>query len=236
MARLPRLALPGHPHHLMLRGNGGQAVVRDGQDGESLLALLGEYAQSHRVLLHAYLFLPDQVHLLATPQAQDSLPLWVQGMSRRYVRGFNDRHGRRGTLWEGRYRSQVLEAGRWLLPSMVALDLLPVRTGLAPQPQDHAWGSHRHYVGLQPGRFLTPPAVYWELGNTPFAREAAYAELVRAGLDAATQLQLEESWRGEWALGSEAFVASAQKLTPRRLRKTRAGRPAAPRENPIKTG
>jgi len=226
MARLSRLAVPGHPHHLMLRGNGGQAVVRDDEDCESLLALLGAYAQSHGVLLHAYLLLPDRVHLLATPQEEGSFPLWMQGVGRRYVRSFNDRHGRRGTLWEGRYRSHLLEAGRWLLPSMVALDLLPVRAGLVQQPQDYAWGSHRHYIGQQPDRLLAPPAVYWELGNTPFAREAAYAELVHAGLDAATQRQMEEAWRGEWALGSDAFVASTQKLTPRRLHKARAGRPA----------
>jgi putative transposase len=226
MARLPRLALPGHPHQLMLRGNGGQAIVRDDEDAEELLALLGEHAAANGVLLHAYLLLPDQLRLLATPQ-EGGFPLWMQGVGRRYVRGFNDRHGRRGTLWEGRYRSHLLEAGRWLLPAMVALDNLPVQLGLAQQPQDYAWSSHRHYTGQQHDRLLAPPAAYWALGNTPFAREAAYAELVRAGLDAATQRQLEEASHGEWALGSAEFVASLQKLTPRRLHKARPGRPAA---------
>ncbi|XAH22629.1 transposase [Xylophilus sp. GW821-FHT01B05] len=227
MARLPRLALPGHPHHLMLRGNGGQAIVRDDEDAEELLALLGEHAAAQGVLLHAYLLLPDQLRLLATPQEEGGFPLWMQGVGRRYVRAFNDRHGRRGTLWEGRYRSHLLEAGRWLLPAMVALDNLPVQRGLAPQPQDYAWSSHRHYAGQRPDRLLAPPAAYWELGNTPFAREAAYAELVRTGLDAASQRQLEEASHGEWALGSAEFVASLQKLTPRRLHKARPGRPAA---------
>ncbi len=224
MARLPRLTLPGLPHHILLRGNDRQPIVRTDEDRQQLLDLLASHAADHRVALHAYVLMDNHLHLLATPE-DERLPLWMQAVGRRYVRFFNDRHGRSGTLWEGRYRSTVLQPERYLLACMAWMDLNPVRAGLVARPADHAWSSHRHYVGLRHDRVVAPHALYWALGNTPFAREAAYAELVREGPPAGIQQQLLAAVRGGWALGDEAFVAGLQKLTPRRVTMRPAGRP-----------
>ncbi|WP_295536328.1 transposase [uncultured Pseudacidovorax sp.] len=224
MARLPRLALAGHPHHLIQRGNNDQAVVVDTADRQMLLDTLGEQAQRAGVALHAYVILEDHFHVLATPPTAEALSLWMQAVGRRYVRHFNDRHGRRGTLWEGRYRGTVLQAERYFLPCMAYIDQHPVRAGLVEQARGYAWSSHGHYVGLRTDRFLTPHALYWALGNTPFAREAAYAEMVHAGPSRAEQLMLTEATRKGWAAGDAAFVERLQADTPRRLALTRAGR------------
>lgn len=227
MARLPRLTLPGYAHHVIQRGNNRQPIFATPADREVLLALLAEYAVKFRVALHAYVLMDNHFHLLATPETADGLPQMMQAVGRRYVRYFNDRQGRSGTLWEGRYRSTLIQAERHLLACMVYIDLNPVRAGLVAEPRDYPWSSHGHYVGLRRDRLITPHALYWQLGNTPFAREAAYAELVRAGLSGPQQAALTQSALSGWALGDAAFVGALQKRTQRRVSKAQAGRPAA---------
>ena len=177
--------------------------------------------------IHAYVLMPNHFHLLATPQAADGLPQLMQAVGRRYVQYFNRRHLRSGTLWEGRYRSTVLEAAQYLLPCMVYLDLNPVRVGLVAAPADYAWSSHAHATGVRADRVLRPHALYWALGNTPFAREAAYAALVQAGVEARDQRALTASTLSGWALGSEDFVKNLQGRTPRRITPGQVGRPKA---------
>lgn len=225
MARLPRLALAGHVHHIIQRGIDGQAIARDDDDRERWLALLGDCARTQDVAVHAYVLMPDHFHLLVTPVDASGVPTLMQGLGRRYVRYFNDRHQRSGTLWEGRYRATVLEPQRYLLPVMVHIDLNPVHAGLAARADLYAWSSHRHYAGLQPSKLVKPHPQVWELGNTPFAREAAYAERVREGLDEVEREAIVAATRQGWALGAPAFVASLQKETGRRVVKNRAGRP-----------
>ena len=227
MARLPRLTIPGLPHYVVQRGNNGQAIVASRADHEMLLALLDEAARKHQVAVHAYAVLDNQFELLLTPQSADALPTMMQAVGRRYVRYLNDSQGRRGTLWEGRYRSTVLQAERHLLPCMALIDTSAVRAGLAAEPRDYPWSSHGHYIGLRNDRLVAPHPLVWALGNTPFAREAAYADLVRAGFGAAELASLGESVLRGWALGDAAFVVDLQKKTERRVSKSAAGRPAS---------
>jgi len=231
MARLPRLTVAGHLHQLLLRGNNGQPIVHDDEDRQRLLQLLQEHAAESAVAVHAYALMDDHLQLLATP-ADDRLPAWMQAVGRRYVRYFNDRHGRSGTLWEGRYRSTVLEPDAYLLHAMAALDLQAVASGLVTRPEDYRWSSHARYIGRTADRLVTPHALYWELGNTPFARELAYAELVHAGVPAEIQARLTSATLGGWALGSAGFLSRLSKKTDRRLSPGSAGRPAAARKLP----
>ena len=230
MARLPRLTLPGYPHHIIQRGNNSQPIFATAADYQALLDALHENAQKFKVAIHAYVLMPNHFHLLATPESADGLPQLMQAVGRRYVRWFNTAQGRTGTLWEGRYKSTVLDAQHYLLPCMAYLDLNPVRGGLAGQAADYAWSSHGHYIGLRVGggvdKLITPHPQYWALGNTPFAREAAYAKLVQSGVSAVQQAALTDSALRGWALGSPAFVAELQNLTERRLTKAVAGRPS----------
>ncbi|EGI77410.1 REP-associated tyrosine transposase [Hylemonella gracilis] len=226
MARLPRLSVAGHAHHVVQRGNDGQAIFRDEVDRRQMLQLLETQAREHRVALHAYVLMDNHVHLLLTPATAEGLPKMMQAVGRRYVRWFNDRHGRSGTLWEGRYRATVIEAERHLLPCMAYIDLNPVRAGLVAQAADYPWSSHTHYIGQRADRLVTPHALYWALGNTPFAREAAYTRLVAEGLTQQQQEALTDSAFKGWALGGPEFMAALQKQTARRLSKGKAGRPA----------
>jgi len=225
MARLPRLTVPGYPHHIIQRGNNRQAIFAGSADYEVLLSMLEEHAAKSEVAIHAYVLMSNHFHLLATPETAEGIPAMMQSVGRRYVRYFNQQQGRTGTLWEGRYKSTLIQAERYLLACMVYIDLNPVRAGLVRDPADYPWSSHGHYVGRRSDRLVTPHPLYWELGNTPFARDAAYAELVRAGISAQQQSALTDSALRGWALGEADYVADLQRRTARRVSKTRVGRP-----------
>jgi putative transposase len=225
MARLPRLTVPDYPHHIIQRGNNRQAIVASNADYEALLSLIGEHARKEGVAIHGYVLMSNHFHLLATPEAAESIPHMMQAVGRRYVRYFNDRQARSGTLWEGRYKSTLIQAERYLLACMVYMDLNPVRAGMVLDPADYPWSSHRHFIGRQHDKLVTPHPLYWELGNTPFARDAAYAALVQAGISAQQQSALTESALRGWALGESDYVADLQRRTERRVSKGSVGRP-----------
>lgn len=229
MARLSRLAIAGLPHHVLQRGNNRQPIVIDDDDRARFLDILAAEAARQGCALHAYLLLDDHFHLLVTPPSPEALSAFMQGLGRAYVRHFNRRHGRSGTLWEGRYRATVVQPDRWMLPTMVFLDLHPVRAGLCPVAADHAWSSHAHYAGYRSEPMLSMPAVVWQLANTPFAREAAYRARVEAGLDPQAAQRIARSVNQAWVLGDTEFVAQLQREHSRRLSPGPRGRPPRPR-------
>ena len=225
MARLPRLTLTGYPHHVILRGNNRQSIFKDNSDRQILLELLVGFCQKHWVDLHAFVLMDNHLHLLLTPQADKALSKMMQDLGRDYVRYFNQRHTRTGTLWEGRFRSSLIQTDRYFLACMAYIDLNPVHAGMVAQPLDHPWSSHAHYVGTRLDNWLVAHDVYWALGNTPFAREKSYAELVQAGIEESKKHALTSSVLGGWALGEDDFMQNLQPLSKRRVSKSRAGRP-----------
>jgi putative transposase len=188
---------------------------------------MDENAKKFDVAVHAYVLMSNHFHLLLTPETQDGLPQMMQAVGRRYVRYFNTAQGRTGTLWEGRYKSTLIQTDRYLMACMAYIDLNPVRAGLVAQARDYPWSSHAHYIGQKTDRLITPHALYWGLGNTPFSREAAYAELVNAGLSMDQQQMLTKATLSGWALGEPDFVNDLQKKTERRVSKVGAGRPVS---------
>lgn len=224
MARLPRLTLPGYPHHIIQRGNNRQPIFVADSDYQFFLDLLNEHARQFKVALHAYVLMGNHFHLLVTPDTAEGLPQMMQAVGRKYVRYFNDTYHRSGTLWEGRYKSALIETDRYLLACMVYCDLNPVRAGMVANPADYPWSSHLHYCGARVDHLITPHALFWALGNTPFSREAAYIDLVQAGISPRQCAELTDSTLHGWALGSSTFLDVLQSQTQRRVLKTTPGR------------
>lgn len=224
MARLPRLVVPGELHLVMWKAHRHSRVFDDDADRRQFLSLVWALAPQHGVQLHAYALLEGAILLLLTPEREAALSTFMQALGRSYGRYHNQRHGGAGTLWEGRYRSTVLEADRlWL--ALLTLDLAPVRAGLVHAPEEYAWSSHAHYRGWRVDAGLTPHALWWSLGNTPFAREAAYAQLAQQGVSEREVHQLLRAVQGGWPVGAPGFLASLEDLSGRRVAKARAGRP-----------
>ncbi len=225
MARLQRLLIAGHPHLLMQRARPDAVVYRDEEDVEELKQVLHDTAKQTALDLHAYVLLPDRWMLLVTPANAQAASKLMQGVGRRYVRHVNRRHGLCGSLWASRFSSTVIEGAEWTLPCMTYLDTAPIRAGLVQLPHEHVHGSHCHYIGLHHDRSLMAPAAVWGMGNTPFAREAAYAEMVHRGLEDGQLKVVEHAVHHGWALGSAAFIHQLQSLTERRLSPRPRGRP-----------
>jgi len=225
MARQPRLILPNQPHHLIQRGNDNITIFRDDEDYRHFLAWLKESAKFYHVAIHAYVLMPDQLQLLATPSDEDGLALMMQKVGRLYVPWFNAKHGRSGTLFGGRFRTAVIDPNAYFLSCMRYIELHPVRIQLAYAPQDYPWSSYAHHTGAHADALITDHIKYWELGNTPFQREAAYIELAQQGL-APDELQaIDQVVQKGGALGSHAFKLELEKKTRRQILPAKRGRP-----------
>jgi putative transposase len=225
MARLPRLALAGELHQVALRGHNGGAAFLDDADRAAFLGMLRQVAQEQGVAVHAYVLLDTEVWLLATPARDEALGRLMQSLGRRYVLAFNRRHGRRGTLWEGRFRSSVVDAGEWLLDATVLVEDLPVQRGLAHTAADWPWSSALHHLGRRRDAVVIEHQAYWRLGNTPFERELAHARLLAQGLAPDRASALEEALNKGHALGGGAFLARLAESTLRPLTARPRGRP-----------
>ena len=225
MARLPRLSAANQVHLLVQRGNNGQTTFIDDDDRTGFLAMLRNAALDHKVQVHAYALTDNEVMLLATPADAGGLSRMMQGLGRRYVARFNQRHGRSGTLWEGRFRSTVIEAALHLRDCMCFVELAPVRAGLVQAPADHPWSSARHHLGQVSDGVVTDAPLYWATGNTPFEREVAHQRLLERGLTSEQVHAIDEAARKGWVYGSAEFAARLESETSRRVRPRRPGRP-----------
>lgn len=177
MARKPRSIIADYPFHVIVRGNNRQAIFHDDDDRTSFKWILREACTANQLAVHAYVMMTNHVHLIATPAQAEGLSRVMQAVGRQYVRRFNHRHGRSGTLWEGRYRASLIQGDRHLLACQRYVEMNPVRAGMVERPEQYAWSSHRHHLGLVSDPLVSPHSVYWALGNTPFERELAYRGL-----------------------------------------------------------
>lgn len=225
MARLPRFSPTGLPALVLQRGNNRQPVFLTADDYRFYLDCLRMAAREHDLAVHAYGLRPNHIHLVATPRRDDALSLTMQAVGRRYARYFNRVANRTGTLWEGRFRSAVLEPDAWLLPAMLYVEGNAVRAGEANTPEEDRWSSHRHHVGLEASPFVSDHSAYWALGNTPFERQSRYQSLVAEGLSSSTLATLRKHAHSGWPLGSEAFLRGLERHAERRVQPLPKGRP-----------
>ena len=225
MARLPRLVIPGQPHHVMQHGNDSQLVFRDTDDYRMFLDWLREAARQFKVAIHAYALLPNRLHLLLTPSDRDGLARMMQWIGRQYVPYFNRKYGRTGTLWQGRFKTVLMQADHYFIMCSRYIELSPVAAGLASAPVEYPWSSYAHHVGLKPDPLVSDHALYWALGNTPFEREAIYKAATEQALSHQETMLLDTIVTKGGVLGSEEFKAGLERVANRRVRAAKRGRP-----------
>lgn len=225
MARLSRLVVPHQPHHVMQSGNGSQAIFQEPEDYRHFLKWLREAARQFKVALHAYVFMPDQVQLLVSPSDTTGLGKLMQWVGRYYVPYFNQKYQRAGTLWQGRYRATVIEPEHYFMLCSRYIELAPVRAELVGEAWLYPWSSCAHHTGAQPDPYITDHPLYWELGNTPFEREAAYKTMIEQALTKEQVRTLQSAIHKGWALGSEAFKRALERQLHRRVQPAKKGRP-----------
>lgn len=225
MARLPRLDLADRLHLVIQRGRAGQPVFVGDDDRRRYLGALLESSRECAVAVHAYALMDDGVLLLATPVRANAIACCMQAVGRRYVKAFNHRHGRRGALWEGRYRTTVVDPASQLLACIRLIEQAPLRQGLVAQASEWPWSSAAHHAGRRRDALVTEHAAYWQLGNTPFEREARYLGESAIRLPDPEAENLLAAARHGWPVGPAAFFQSLAEATPRPLRPRPRGRP-----------
>lgn len=225
MPRRARLKLAGITQHIIQRGNNRAVCFFADDDYRYYLQSLYEGAQRYGCAIHAFVLMTNHVHLLVTPQSEEALPCMMRYLGSRYVQYINYVYRRTGTLWEGRYKSNLIDSERYLLACYRYIELNPVRAAITEGPADYPWSSYgAHALGKKDGIVHDHP-LYLALGPTGEVRQAAYRDLFRYQIDDETLKAIRESVNGGIALGRERFKDEIEAALGRRVRPGERGRP-----------
>jgi len=215
MARLPRLVVPGYPHHLTQRGVRSMAVFTSDDDRISYLSFVAEECKRHGVEVLAWCLMTNHVHFIAVPKAEQSLARAFGEAHRRYTRMKNFAEGVRGYLFQGRFSSSVLDQNH-LLAAVRYVELNPVRAGMVQQAGEYVWSSTRFHLGL--------------VGNDPLVADGNFWGLVTnweeflCRDDEGIERVVAATRTGRPA-GDEAFLDKVEAVTGRDMRRKMPGRP-----------
>jgi len=224
MPRLARLKIAGCPSHVIQRGVNRAACFFDDKDRRVYLNLLKVHAQKHECAVHAYVLMTNHVHLLVTPREADGLSNLMKALGERYVPFFNRAHRRTGTLWEGRFKSCLVESDSYLLTCQRYIELNPVRAEMVTDVADYPWSSYAINATGTPSDLIRPHDLYLALGNSPAERARTYHTRFGFPTDAETQF-IRDSTNGGFVLSNAAFANALEEKTGVRVSRGKPGRP-----------
>jgi putative transposase len=230
MPRKRRFFLPGVPVHVVQRGNNRQAVFFDDNDYRVYLDWLSEAAGEHGCAIHAYVLMTNHVHLLLTPGDAGALSAALQALGRRFVPYINHNYGRSGTLWEGRFKANIVQEEAYLLTCYRYIELNPVRAGMVRAPQGYPWSSYRANALGEASSLLTPHEIYRALGATARERQTAYRDLVAAQLNPDALREVRSCLQTGTPLGNDRFRDQIEQTLGVRVGYNKRGRPKKPAE------
>ena len=213
MPRRPRLSPIGVPQHIVQRGNNRQACFTSENDMAAYAGWLHEAAKKYSVELHAWVFMPNHVHLLATPKKQAAVSSMMQYLGRFYVRYFNLSYNRTGTLWEGRFRSCLIQSEAYLLTCQRYIELNPVRAGLVQDPSGYKWSSYRSNAMGVESKLVTYHPLYLGLGESKLERLKNYRSLFESEMDKNLVSEIRYATNKGLILGTDEFKTEVAALT-----------------------
>lgn len=223
MPRRRRCCPPGIPVHVIQRGNNRNACFASDSDMAAYARWLYEAAQEYTVDVHAWVFMTNHVHLLVTPQRDVGVSRMMQSVGSRYVRYFNWAHERTGTLFEGRFKSSLVQSENYFLNCQRYIELNPVRAHMVNDPADYVWSSyHAHALGKQ-AALWTPHPEYLALAAAHDKRQQYYRELCSQKMDHDVIQQIRDRTNTGLVLGDDAFRNQMESLTGERFRRLPRG-------------
>ena len=226
MPRKQRFYLQNIPAHVMQRGHNRDAVFFGEQDYFEYLKILKRVADSCGCAIHAYVLMTNHVHLLLTPDTTGAISRLFQDCGRQYVSHVNRTYHRRGTLWEGRHKGNVIESSTYLAACMRYIEMNPVRAGIVAHPEHYRWSSYRANALGEDNCILTAHEEYALLGPTPTRRQEMYRNLFELGSSPAELERIRNCTQSGTPMGSERFKAQIEKVFQRPVGAERRGRPA----------
>lgn len=231
MARLPRIELPNVPQHIIQRGNNRQACFTTNKDFRAYIGWLKEYAKKCEVDVHAWVLMTNHVHLLCTPRKPKAMSALMQSLGRRYVQYFNYSHKRSGTLWEGRFKSCLIQDESYLLEVYRYIELNPVRASMVELPAQYIWSSYQINALGKESELCTPHLSYLQLGKSAAERQRIYRNLFQCRADDSLLNNIRQSLNKGLVLGSDEFKAKIEILSGRKVMEGKRGRPIGWRKN-----
>ena len=225
MARLARISPVGIPLHVIQRGNNRQSCFAAPEDYAAYLNWLKEYSKKFFVSIHAWVLMTNHVHLLCTPEKDGAVSQMMQSVGRRYVQYFNRQYRRSGTLWEGRYRSCLIQAEDYLLEVYRYIELNPVRARMVAGPGDYPWSSYPMNALGRESDLCIPHSEYLRLSERKAYRLRKYRALFEHCVEDDLLTEIREGLNKGMALGNDRFKDEIAALTGRRLKPKQAGRP-----------
>lgn len=225
MPRQPRIKLAGVPVHIIQRGNNRAPCFYHDADYRCYLRHLQHLCQSGGVQLHAYVLMTNHVHLLVTPQEAEGTSQLMKHLGQRYVQYINRTYNRSGTLWEGRFRSCLVEAETYLLRCQRYIELNPIRAGMVAHPGAYPWSSYLANANGEANELLTPHTCYLALGRDDSERQCSYRELFRDVLEPDVIEALRSATNGGYCVGNASFKQEIAQMLKRRVERGQPGRP-----------
>ncbi|MBT3348363.1 MAG: transposase [Thiotrichales bacterium] len=225
MARLKRITPAGIPQHIIQRGNNKRVCFTSDADMKAYLKWLKDFSDKYSVSIHAWVLMTNHIHILCTPKTDNGIGKMMQSLGRMYVGYFNHTYQRTGTLWEGRYKSSIIQSERYLLAVYRYIELNPVRADMVISPSEYSWSSYNFNALGIVNDLITPHQEYLALGDSASERNAAYIELFKIEVDGELLNNIGGSINKGLALGSDAFIKEIEALTKVRVSSRKAGRP-----------
>jgi len=225
MPRKPRFYQPGMPVHVFQRGHNKEPVFFDDEDYLVYLRHLKASADACGCRVHAYVLMTNHVHLLVTPESSTAISVLFQGVGRHFVPYMNKTYQRRGSLWEGRHKGNVIESEAYFLICMRYIEMNPVRAGMVDHPAEYRWSSYAANALGVDNAVIQAHELYLALGNTPEARQVAYRELFEVKADDNELDIIRASLRSGTPLGNECFKKQVGVMAGRKVGLTKRGRP-----------
>jgi putative transposase len=215
MARQPRFMLAGYPQHVIQRGNNRSITFVAEEDYRRYLEILTEACERFECDVHAYVLMTNHVHLLITPHRGDGICKVMQSLGRQYVQYFNYKYSRSGTLWEGRYKSTVLDSERYMLTCYRYIELNPVRADMVEHPSQYPWSSYGVNAQGEESDLVVPHELYMRLGATEEDRRSFYRELLKVHIGEGGLEEMREATNKAWVMGDDRFKQQIEKMTER---------------------
>lgn len=223
------------PQHIVQRGINREPCFFAEEDCHSYLHWLEKAAADWHCAVHAYVLMTNPVHLLVTPETETGTAKLMQALGRRYVQYINRSYRRTGSLWEGRYKSSLIQAETYLLTCMRYIELNPVRAGMVQDPGQYRWSSYRHNGLGQADSRITPHPLYLTIDRDEADRQAAYRALFRSELDEEALADIRLALSQGQPLGHGYFSDKICAAAGIRRTQKRPGRPAGKTDQPGNT-
>ena len=212
--------------HVTQRGVNRGAVFVDDEDRTHYMSLLADTATTGALVIHAYVLLSNHVHLLVSSGELGSISSGLRWLGQCYVQAFNRRHRRSGPLWEGRFKSCLVDSDTYLLAVYRYIELNPVRAAMVDAPNRYRWSSVHGNLGSLVDPVLTPQDCFMASGLDERARGDAYREWLQEAISDEELAAIRQHLAQERALGSPRFQQMMEKTLGRPVSLRARGRPA----------